>query len=353
MFRKKTAIDKPVAAQTTQVKPIHRPDFFKWIILVTSLIFLLVCLYLSIIYGAVNFSLTQAYEAFTAFDGSTSHLIIRTVRLPRSLVAICAGTALAVAGTLMQGLTRNPLASPSILGINAGAVFAVVVANFFVGNISINAYAGFAFLGATITAVSIYSLGSLGRNGLTPLSLTLIGVALTTFLSSLTTGILIVSRKTLNEIRFWLAGSVAGRDLDLLLDILPYLAIGLLLAFILSKPMNLLSFGDDIAKGLGQNIVWIKLSACLSIILLAGASGAMAGPIGFIGLIIPHLARFLVGIDYRWVLPYAAILGAIILLLADIVARIIARPTEIPVGLITPLLGAPVFIYLTHRQVKR
>lgn len=321
--------------------------------LLIGLLILSLCFGASITFGAADISLARVYQSLNAFDGSTEHLIIRTVRLPRSLIATFVGAALGVAGTLMQGITRNPLASPSILGVNAGAAFAVVVATFIWGSSSLNIYAWFAFLGAGITAILVYWLGSLGRGGLTSLNLTIAGAALTAFLASVTSGILIVSQRTLEEIRFWLAGSVAGRDLDLFMQVLPYFLVGLLIAMALGKQITILGLGEDVAKGLGQQTALIKVMAAISVVLLAGTSVAIAGPVSFIGLVVPHLARFLVGIDYRWILPYAAIFGAILLLIADILARIVVQPQELPVGLVMPLIGAPFFIYLTKWKVKR
>ena len=318
-----------------------------------GLLILLLCFFASLAVGAADISLGSIYTAFTAFDGSTEHLIIRTVRLPRSLIATFVGAALAVAGAIMQGITHNPLASPSILGVNAGAAFAVVVATFIFGSSSLSVYAWFAFLGAGITAVMVYLLGSLGRGGLTSLNLTIAGVALTVFISSITSGILIISQRTLEEIRFWIAGSIAGRELDLFMQVLPYLGVGLLLAFALGRQITTLSLGEDVAKGLGQQTAWVKIAAAVSVVLLAGGSVAIAGPIGFIGLIIPHMSRFLVGVDYRWILPYAPMLGAILLLVADTCARIVIQPQELPVGLVMPLIGAPFFIYLIRSKVKR
>jgi iron complex transport system permease protein len=314
---------------------------------------LLVCILASIAWGAADIAYSDIFQAFTAFDGSTNHLIIRTVRFPRSLIAILVGAALAVAGAIMQGLTRNPLADPGILGVNAGAALAVVLGTFILGSSSLTVYAWYAFAGATVSAVSVYFLGSLGRGGLTPFNLTIAGAALTAFISSITGGILILSQRTLEEIKFWLAGSIAGRDMNLLLQVLPYICIGLILAIALSKQITLLSLGEDTAKSLGQSTALIKILAAISIILLAGASVAIAGPIGFVGLIVPHIVRFLVGVDYRWILPYSAILGAIVVLIADLCGRLMIQPNELPVGLVMPLIGTPFFLYLIRWEMKR
>lgn len=307
----------------------------------------------SVTWGAADIAFSDIYQAFTVFDGSTNHLIIRTVRLPRSLIAVFVGAALAVSGAIMQGLTRNPLASPGILGVNAGAAFAVVVGTFIFGTSSLTIYAWYAFAGAAISAVGVYLLGSLGHGGLTPFNLTIAGAALTAFISSITSGILILSQRTLEEIRFWLAGSIAGRDMNLLLQILPYICIGLILAIALSRQITILSLGEDTARSLGQSTALIKILAAVSIILLAGASVAIAGPIGFVGLIVPHVVRLIVGVDYRWILPYSAILGAILMLIADLCGRLIIQPSELPVGLVMPLIGAPFFIYLIRWKMKR
>ncbi|HEY9833693.1 MAG TPA: iron ABC transporter permease [Stenomitos sp.] len=321
--------------------------------LLVSLFVLIMSLVVSLTYGAAEISLSQVCSGLFAFDGSTDHLIIRTVRLPRSLIAMFVGAAVAVAGTLMQGLTRNPLADPGILGINAGAVMAVVINSFIFGTSSPIVYAWSAFLGAGVAAVTVYLLGSLGRGGLTPLNITIAGAALTAFLSSITTGILILSQRTLDEIRFWLAGSVAGSDFTLFLQLLPYMAIGLVVAFVIGKPITTLSLGEDVARGLGQRTAWVKVTAAMSIVLLAGSAVAAAGPIGFIGLIVPHIVRFFVGFDYRWILPYSAVFGAILLLIADIAARLLIKPQELPVGVMTALFGTPFFIYLARWKVKR
>ncbi len=318
-----------------------------------GLIALVICLIASIALGAIALPLPTIYAAFTAFDGSSEHLIVRSVRLPRTLIALTVGAALAVAGAIMQGITHNPLAAPDILGIEPGATLAVVVAVCFFSDASLSVYAGLGFLGAGVAAVIVYLLGSLGRGGLTPLNLTVAGAALTAFLVSLTTGLLVLNQRTLEEILFWLAGSVAGRDVQVLFQVLPYMVLGLFLALGLSKQLTTLALGEDVAQGLGQQTVWVKVTAAVSIVLLSGGAVAVAGPIGFIGLVVPHIVRFLVGVDYRWIIPYAAIAGAILLLLADIAARLVIQPQELPVGIMTALVGAPFFIHLARRRVKQ
>src|SRR5690606_14501578 len=232
---------------------------------------LLLAMLASIAFGAADIAPAGVWAAIFTFDEtSTNHLIIRTLRVPRAAVAELLWASLAVAGAIMQGLTRNPLADPGILGINTGAALGVVSAVFFLNVGSLALYALFAFLGATLTAIAVYGLGSMGRGGPTPLNLTIAGAAFTALLSSFTTGVLILNQRTLEEVRFWLAGSVAGRDLTLLLQVSPYLLVGLVLALALGRQITTISLGEDVARGLGQNTAWIKMLAAVVVVLLAG-----------------------------------------------------------------------------------
>lgn len=322
---------------------------------------LLICLGLlvasllwSITLGAAEIDSQVVYEALVHYDDSNfDHLIIQTVRFPRVLSGVIVGAALAVAGAIMQGLTRNPLADSGILGINSGAGFAVVLAVFLLGNPPLSVYAFFGFIGAGLAAVLVYSLGSMGRGGSTPLKLTLAGVILSSFIASFTTAILIGDQETLDKIRFWTAGSLAGREMPLLLQTAPYMLIGLAGAMLISRQITTISLGEDIAQGLGQNTAWVKAVAAVIVVLLAGGAVALAGPIGFVGLVVPHIVRFLVGVDYRWIIPYSAVLGAILVTVADVGSRIIIRPQELPVGVVMAIIGAPFFIWLARWKVKR
>jgi iron complex transport system permease protein len=329
------------------------PTFSRFAGLMLGCGLLLICLLYSITLGARDIPLPTILNSFIRFDGSFDHLVIQTVRLPRSLIAMGVGAALAVSGALMQGLTRNPLAETGILGIEAGGALAVVVTLFIFGSSSLTIYAGVAFLGAGLSAVLVYLLGSLGRGGATPLNLTVAGAALTALISSITTAILIVSQRTLEEIRFWLAGSLAGRDFSLFLQVLPFLLAGLVLAFLLGRQITTISLGEDVATSLGQQTAWVKLLTATSVVLLAGSSVAIAGPIGFVGLVVPHMVRFFIQTDYRWILPYSAVGGAILLLVSDVAARLVLKPQELPVGVMTALVGAPVFVYLAKTKVKK
>lgn len=345
-----TAQAKPLSRNSTRVlgsRHLLLPG------LLVCAVLLLACLVWSITLGAADIDARTVFTALFAPDGSFQHLIIQTVRLPRVLAGAIVGASLAVAGAIMQGLTRNPLADSGILGINSGAAFAVVVAVFLLGDMPISSYAWFGFLGAGVAAGLVYALGSMGRGGATPLKLTLAGVILTAFISSFTTAILISSQQVLEKVRFWTAGSLAGRDMPLLAQTAPYMLVGLLGALIISRQITTISLGDDVARGLGQNTLWVRAAAALVVVLLAGGAVALAGPIGFVGLVIPHIVRFLVGADYRWIVPYSALIGAILITVADVGARVLIRPQELPTGVIMAVIGAPFFIWLARWKVKR
>ncbi len=335
-------------------KKMKQSSTVLWLGLAGSSAVLVSCLLASISLGAADITVKEMWGSIVAFDAnSTHHLIIRTVRFPRSFIAVLVGSSMAMAGAIMQGLTSNPLASPGILGVSTGAAFAVVVSTFLFGVTTLSVYAWFALLGGAITASLVYVFAALGPGGITPLNLTLSGTVFSTLIGTLTTGILVLNQETLEQVRFWLAGSLAGGDIDLIQQVVPYLTVGFIMALALGRHVTTLSLGENVAKGLGQNTAWIKGLGVISVVLLVGGSVSIAGPIGFVGLVVPHLVRFLVGIDYRWILPYAAIVGAIVLLISDIVARLIIRPLELPVGLVTPLLGAPFFIYLIRSRIRQ
>lgn len=321
--------------------------------LAAAVLLLVMALALSLSYGQMQIRPGAVLAALTQNDGSAAHIIVRTVRVPRALIAMMVGSSLGVAGALMQAITRNPLASPGTLGVNAGAAALVVLAVFLFRLPSLTLYAWFAFAGAGLSAGFVYMLASAGRRAVTPLRLTVAGAAVTALLASITQAVMVINERTLDEIRFWLAGSVAGRDIGILLQVLPYMLVGLGGAFALARQITILSLGEDVAKGLGQNTGWVKAAAVTIIVLLAGSAVAAAGPIGFVGLAVPHVSRWIAGTDYRWLLPYAAVLGAILLLLADVGARFVIWPEEVPVGVMTALLGAPFFIWLARREVKR
>ncbi|MCP1492546.1 iron ABC transporter permease [Peribacillus frigoritolerans] len=321
----------------------------KWMGLFITILLLLFLLCSSIVYGYTDTTWKMAINAFTHFNGTNEHIVIQSVRLPRALIASAIGASLAISGVLMQTLTKNPLASPDIFGVNAGAGLAVVTGVTVFGISNLQVFTWLSFLGAAIAAISIFMIGSMGRGGLTPMKLTLAGAAMTAMVASLTQGLLVSNEALLEQVLFWLAGSVSGRSLDNLVAVLPYLVAGWGLALLMSGKMNVLSMGEDVAKGLGLNIVFLKLVLGLAIILLAGGSVAVAGPIGFIGIVVPHLTRSIVGIDHRWLIPFSGLFGAVLLIAADVISRYILMPREVPVGVMTAIIGTPFFIYIARK----
>ncbi|MGM8215421.1 FecCD family ABC transporter permease [Bacillaceae bacterium W0354] len=317
-----------------------------------GIILVLLLMWASVILGLTHITTLMVIDSFKNYDLSNEHIIIHESRIPRALIAAAVGASLAIAGTIMQGLTKNPLASPSIFGVNAGASFFVVIGVFFFGVTSISGFTWLAFVGAALAAVVVYMLGSVGTDGLTPIKLTLAGAAIAALFSSMTQGMLTLNEQALDQVLFWLAGAVQGRSLDLLVGVLPYLIVGWIGALFIGNKMNILTMGEDVAIGLGQKTLIVKLSGAAIIVLLAGGSVAIAGPIGFVGLIIPHVARWLVGHDYRWVIPYSALLGAVLLIGADIGARYLIMPAEVPIGVMTAFIGAPFFIYIARRGIN-
>ncbi|RNC97626.1 FecCD family ABC transporter permease [Lysinibacillus halotolerans] len=320
--------------------------------LVLGVILLLIVNFLSLVLGYTDLTFHTVIDAFSHFDGSNEHIIIQDVRLPRALIGTVVGASLAIAGALLQALTRNPLASPDILGFNAGASFFIVVALMLFSISSLQATTWIAFLGAMIAGLLVYFLGSVGRDSMTPIKMTLSGAAIAALFGSLTQGLLVMDESALDQMLFWMSGSVQGRELAILLSVLPYIIIGVVIALVIASKINILTMGDDVAKGLGQRTGFVKLVTGLAIILLAGGSVAIAGPIGFIGIVVPHIVRTVVGIDYRWMIPYCAIVGGIFLVIADIGARYVLMPEEVPVGIMTALVGIPFFIYIARKGGK-
>lgn len=305
----------------------------------------------SLAVGSKPIPLGDVLASFTSFDGTVeNHLIVQSLRVPRTIVAVLVGAALGLAGALMQGLTRNPLADPGILGVSAGAALAVVVGIFVFGVGSLSGYVWFAFAGAAVTSVAVYALGALGRDGLTPVKLALAGAAVTAFLSSVTTTVLLVDVATLDQYRFWAVGSVAGRDMTVVAQLAPFLAVGVVMALLAGRSLNALALGDDVARSLGARVGVARVFSAVAIVLLVGGATAAAGPIAFVGLTVPHVARALTGPDYRWVLAYSAVLAPVLLVAADVLGRVVARPGEVQVGIVTAVIGAPVFIALVRRR---
>lgn len=274
-------------------------------------------------------------------------------RIPRTVLALLVGASLGVSGAVMQGLTRNPLADPGILGVTSGASLAVVIGIVFFGLSSALGYVWFAIAGSAVSAVFVYVVGSIGRGGATPLKLALAGAAVSAAFSSLVSALLLPRLQVMDTFRFWQIGGVGGANLEHIAMVAPFLLVGAALSFASAGGLNSLALGDDLAAGLGQHVVRTRIVAAAGAVLLCGAATALAGPIGFVGLVVPHACRLIVGLDHRWLLPYSALAGATLLMCADVVGRVIARPDEIDVGIITALIGAPVFIAIVRRQKAR
>ncbi|WP_066399532.1 FecCD family ABC transporter permease [Cytobacillus eiseniae] len=331
-------------------KELHSNHLIGSIILLGGSILLFLSIIVSIHFGAADLSFQTVWKAIFSYDGeNSSHIIIRELRLPRAIAAVIVGAGLAVSGAIMQGMTRNPLASPSIMGVTSGSSFLIAIAFAFIPAVSYSGLIAFSFIGAGLGAALVFSITSLSKGGITPVKLALAGSAITTLLSSLSTAIGIKFNVS-KDISYWYAGGVASVQTQQLYYVLPFVIAGIVLAILLSRSISILSLGDEIAKGLGQNTKVIKLLGMIAVLLLTGAAVSIAGMVGFVGLVIPHITRFLVGVDYRWIIPCSAILGGILLIFADIVGRMVNAPFETPVGAITAIIGVPFFLYLARKE---
>lgn len=313
------------------------------------ILLLLLTMAASIAIGVKQIPLDQAVAGLFSPDGSENALIVRELRLPRTLLGVGVGAALGLAGALMQALTRNPLAEPGLLGVNAGAAMAVVtvIGVFRVDEVLVYVWAAFA--GAAATTLLVYLIGSRGRAGATPGRLVLAGAGINAVFSALTAGVMLLSPRSFNSFRFWQVGSLAGRDLGVFFQIGPFLLAGTLLALCLARPLNALALGEDAGRALGARPGRVRALGALAVMMLCGAATAAVGPIAFVGLAVPFAVRTMVGPDQRWVLPYSMLLAPVLLLGADIAGRVLGAPGELETGLVTAFLGAPVFVLLVRR----
>ncbi|MCZ2823263.1 MULTISPECIES: FecCD family ABC transporter permease [unclassified Modestobacter] len=306
---------------------------------------------LSIAVGTRPIGLGTVWQAL--IDPSTpgdETVIIRELRVPRTLLGVLAGSALAVSGALMQGHTRNPLGDPGLLGVTAGASFAVVLSIWLLGITTAGGYVWFAFAGALLGSVAVFLIGSAGRGAPSPVSLALAGAAISYLLYALVQAVTIRETTALDAYRFWVVGALAGRDAEVLTQVAPFIVVGLVLAMVNAPALNLLGLGEDVARGLGQRIWLARVVGLGAITLLTGAATAACGPIAFVGLVVPHVARAITGPDHRWLVPYSTLLGVVLLLLADVLGRVLARPGELQVGIVLAVVGAPFFIALIRRR---
>ncbi|WOF21589.1 iron chelate uptake ABC transporter family permease subunit [Microbacterium betulae] len=318
-----------------------------------ALVALVIACALSLAFGARVVDLREILDGLSSWvlggtSGSIGAIAV-TERVPRTLLAILAGAALGLSGALMQALTRNPLADPGILGVNTGAALAVVSGMAFLGASSIWSILGLAILGGVVTAVFVYAIGSYGPGGATPIKLALAGAATTAALSSLVSAVLLPRVALLDDFRFWQVGGVGGADWSTMAVVAPVLAAAALLGFLCAPALDALALGDDVAVGLGARVARTRLLAAIAGVLLCATTTAVAGPIAFVGLMVPHAVRLAVGPDQRWILPLSAAGGAVLLVLADTIGRVIGRPGEVDAGIITAFVGAPVLILIARR----
>lgn len=321
------------------------------IVLMLALLLLTLVWHLSV--GTKTIPITDLIQSFYAFNQDNfNHLIIQELRLPRAMIAGCVGACLAVSGALMQGVTRNPLADPGLLGMLTGGALAVVYWSTFVDPQSLVWLPLIAAIGSLISAIIVWSIAARAPGGITALNLILSGSVFTAFTGALLAIHHLLDEQTFQEMRTWLVGSLLASNIEVLYWCLPWIIIGLIGAIILAPSLTALSMGEEVATGLGINIRKRKWQLLSCVVILTAAAVALAGPLGFIGLVIPHVVRFAVGADYRWIIPYSILLGAIYLLFIDIVARWIIQPQEVATGLITILIGAPLFIWLVKVRVR-
>ncbi|MEU8567917.1 iron chelate uptake ABC transporter family permease subunit [Streptomyces pathocidini] len=315
--------------------------------LLGSALLLLAVLALSLAVGAKQLTLAEAWQGLTD-SGSAAYTVVHQMRLPRTLLGLLVGAALGLAGGVMQALTRNPLADPGLLGINAGAAAAVASAISFLGVTTFAGWVWFAFAGAAAVSVLVYAVG--GGRGATPARLALAGAALNATLTAYVSAVMLLDTVSLDKMRFWTVGSLATAQPGTVAKVAPFVAAGLLLALALARPLNALALGDDAARALGTRPQLIRAGAIAAVTLLCGAATAACGPIVFVGLMVPHLVRALTGPDLRWMLPYCAVLAPVLMLGADVVGRVLARPGELQVGIVTTVLGGPLFLYFVRQR---
>ena len=318
--------------------------------LLIALLLLTVTAALSIAIGSNQIPLLRTVELLFVPDSSFESTVVHEQRIPRTLLVIAVAAALGVAGAVIQSLTRNPLADPGILGVNAGASLAVVLAVAVFGIASIWFYLWFAFIGAALAAVVVYLLGSAGGSAATPVRLALAGVAIGMAIFSLVQTVLLTNQQAFNEFRFWAAGSAEGRGYPVLFAVLGFIIAGLILAFAIAPALNAMALGDEAGKALGVNVTRTRAITMIAVTLLAGAATAAVGPISFIGLGVPYVARALCGSDQRWVLPAAALLAPTMLLGADIIGRVVATPSEVQAGIVAAIIGGPVFVVIARKK---
>jgi iron complex transport system permease protein len=304
----------------------------------------------SLAIGTQNVGLSTVWTAVTDYRDIGDQWIVHDLRIPRTALALLVGVALGLSGTLIQAVGRNPLADTEILGINSGAALFVVSAIAFLGVRGVMGYIWFAFAGALFAMVLVYLVGMTGRSTATPVRVLLAGVAIAAVLDGIGFAVRLRHPRAFDNMRFWDAGALDGRALEVSAAIAPFIVVGVILCVIVGRSLNVTALGDDLAKSMGGNVVRTQVLSLIAVTLLAGAATAGAGPIGFVGLMVPHAVRRFTGPDWRWILAYAVVVAPALLLAADIVGRVVIRPAELPAGIVTAFLGAPVLIWLVRKR---
>lgn len=325
----------------------------KYIVFTILIIVMMLSFFASLLLGYIHTTFNDLINTYANNGNSTANIIIRTSRMQRALTALFIGANLSLSGLFVQTLTRNSIATPSLLGINSGAAFFMCVVYTYLPGFNQNSSILFAFLGAILAAILVYSLSGGIKGNVQVFDLLLGGAAISAFFMSATQIVLYKNQKAMEDVIFWLTGSVADRNINMLIAIIPYSIIGWIICFSIYNKLNIFSLGEDIARGLGLNTGFLKIVIILLVVVLAGTSVAVAGPISLVGLIIPHIVKYVVGNDFKWTIPYSIVVGAIFLLTADVASRFIIYPKEMPVGVLTALIGTPFFIYIARKAVNK
>lgn len=338
-----------ISAGAGRCRPIRRGRI-RWASLAIGLVVLVAVCFASLSVGARSIAVSATVDALLAYDGSlTDHIIVHDYRLPRTLLGLLCGAAFGVSGALIQAATRNPLADPGLLGGNAGAAFFVTLAVGLFGWQSIDTYIWASFAGAIVVAIVVYTLGAIGRDGATPVRLVLSGVAISAVLAGIGSSITLLDPQAFDALRMWSIGSIAGRNMQVVGTVAPFVMTGLVVALLVARSLNAVALGDDLARTLGSRVVLVRVLAVIAITLLSGAGTAAGGPIAFVGLMVPHVMRWLTGPDQRWIIGLTMIYAPILLLVADIAGRLVLYPGELETGIVTAFVGAPVLILLVRR----
>lgn len=345
-------LTRTAAATCPDAALVRRPARVRVLWLLVAVLAVAALMVASVALGSRDVAWADVWAALGGADRSLEEAAV-TKRIPRTLLAVVTGAALGVSGAVMQGVTRNPLADPGILGVNMGASLAVIVAVAYFGLVSPTGYIWVAMGGAAAAAVFVYSIGSLGRGGATPLKLALAGTATAAAFASLVSAVVLPRNDIAGGFRLWQIGGVGGASYERIGQVLPFLAAGFAVCLLCARALNSLALGDELAAGLGERVAVVRATAALGAVVLCGASTAVTGPIGFVGLVVPHACRLLAGVDHRWLLPFSALGGAALLVAADVVGRVAARPEDLEVGIVTALIGAPFFIHIVRRQKVR